>query len=232
MNIMRELVTLGNLGAGANGFSLIISLISLLLAFVLGQMAAWSYIYTHQGLSYSRAFVQSIVLLTMIVCMAMMVIGSNIVIAFGLIGALSVIRFRNILKDTRDTAFIFFALIMGMATGTGNYHLAVLGSITFCSVLLYLHWTGFGSRHTSDGFLRFQTKVGETGLRPINDLLNRYCRSSQLISQRFQESGGGEIAFRLVMRDPSRGDEMVDELQSLDGISNITFVLHEDQAEV
>ena len=232
MNIMRELVTIGQVGIGANGFNLTISLISLLLAFVLGQMAAWAYIYTHQGLSYSRAFVQSVVLLTMIVCMAMMVIGSNIVIAFGLIGALSVIRFRNILKDTRDTAFIFFALIMGMATGTGNYRLAVLGGITFCSVLLYLHWTGFGSRHTSDGFLRFQTQVGETGLRPVNALLQRYCRSTQLISQRFQESGVGEIAFRLAMRDPSRGDEMVDELQSLEGISNITFVLHEDQAEV
>lgn len=232
MNIMRELVTIGQVGIGGNGFNLTVSLISLLLAFVLGQMAAWSYIYTHQGLSYSRAFVQSVVLLTMIVCMAMMVIGSNIVIAFGLIGALSVIRFRNVLKDTRDTAFIFFALIMGMATGTANYKLAVLGGVVFCTVLFYLHWTGFGSRHTSDGFLRFQTRVGETGLQPVNELLYRYCRTSQLISQRFQESGVGEIAFRLAMRDPARGDEMVDELQALEGISNITFVLHEDQAEV
>ena len=104
------------------------AVIGLIMAFVLGQVAAWLYVYTHVGLSYSRAFVQSIIILTVVLCMGMMVIGNNIAIAFGLIGALAVIRFRNILKDTRDTAFIFFTLIVGLATGTGRYRLAILGT--------------------------------------------------------------------------------------------------------
>ncbi|MFP4380089.1 MAG: DUF4956 domain-containing protein [Candidatus Sumerlaeia bacterium] len=231
MNEMIERVIVGDI-AGVGRFDLYYALISLGLAFVLGQASAWMYIYTHQGLSYSRAFVQSIVLLTIIVTLAMMVIGSNIVIAFGLIGALSVIRFRNILKDTRDTAFVFFALIVGMAAGTRNYGLAVMGTIVFSMLLLYLHWTGFGSRNTGDGFLRFHLDAGSIPMQNIQSLLRRYCKSTQLMSQRFMESGAGEIAYRLNMRDPMKGDRMVEELRTLEGVSNITFVLHEEQAEV
>ena len=86
--------------------------LAMLLAFVLSQVIAWVYIYTHAGLSYSRAFVQSIILLSVIISVSMMVIGNSLAIAFGLIGALSVIRFRNVLKDTRDTSFIFAALVV------------------------------------------------------------------------------------------------------------------------
>ncbi len=203
-----------------------------LIAFCQGQILGWVYIYTHQGLSYSRAFVQSLVLLTMCVSLAMMVIGNNLAVAFGLIGALSVIRFRNVLKDTRDTAFIFIALTIGMATGTRIYVISGVGILVLSLVLLYLHWTSFGSRHTSDGFLRFTINKGEQTMSTVHALLHRYCRQAQLMSQRFQDNGFGEIAYRLVLRDPSRSDELVEQLESLSGVSKITFVLHEEQAEV
>src|SRR5690606_38981434 len=162
----------------------------------------------------------------------MMIIGSNIVIAFGLIGALAVIRFRNILKDTRDTAFIFFALVTGMATGTGSIHLALLGTIAFCMLLLYLRWTHFGQLTMGDGFVRIHLDSTLCKRANAQLVLNRYCRSTHLVSQRFQESGQGELAFRLIMRDPDRADDMVGELKQLEGISHVTFVLHEEQAQV
>jgi len=230
---MNSLFTLAGIGgAGLSTLNFERAMLGLLLAFVLGQLAAWVYIYTHAGISYSRTFVQSIVLLTIIVALAMMVIGNNIVIAFGLIGALAVIRFRNILKDTRDTAFIFFALVVGMATGTGSYPLAVFGTLLFCLILLYLHWSYFGSRHTGDGFVRFQIEVGKVSRGLLHAILNRYCRSIHLVSQRFQESNRGELAYRLTIRDPARADQLVDELQHVEGVSHVTFVLHEEQAEV
>ncbi len=231
---MSSILRLAGVGSGVSPVTLSFehAMLSLLLAFVLGQLAAWIYIYTHAGISYSRTFVQAIVLLTMIVALAMMVIGNNIVVAFGLIGALAVIRFRNILKDTRDTAFIFFALVVGMACGTGSYLLAVFGTCIFCLVLVYLHWSYFGSRHTGDGFVRFQIEVGKVGRAALQSVLNRYCRSTHLVSQRFRESGRGELAYRLTIRDPSRADQLVDELQHLAGVSHVTFVLHEEQAEI
>jgi len=204
----------------------------LLLAFVLGQLAAWVYVYTHSGLSYSRSFVQSIILLTVIVCLGMMVIGNNVVIAFGLIGALAVIRFRNILKDTRDTAFIFFALVVGMATGTGSYMLAVVGTLAFVAILLYLAWSGFGTRHSGDGYVRLQIDSVGDGHQRLREAIRQYCRSSHLVSQRLQESGVSEVAYRLTMRDPAQADEMIRDLRDIEGISKVSFVFQEEQIEV
>jgi hypothetical protein len=228
MDILNTLMS----GATANSTALDQVFLSLLLAFVLGQLAAWAYVYTHSGLSYSRSFVQSIILLTIIICMSMMVIGTSIVIAFGLIGALSVIRFRNILKDTRDTAFIFFALVIGMATGTGRFSIAILGTCVFCALLLYLHWSDFGHLHTGDGFLRFHVSPGEGSQEAPIPILARYCRSSHLVSQRFHETGHGELAYRLIMRDPGRADDFVNELRGAAGISQVTFVSHEERVQV
>jgi len=223
---------LGQAG-GLGGPRLEEAVLGLLLAFILGQLIAWVYIYTHHGLSYSRTFVQSIILVTLIVAMGMVVIGNNLIVAVGLIGALAVIRFRNILKDTRDTAFVFFGLILGMACGTGNYGLAILGTAVYVTVLMYLHWTSFGSRHFSDGFLRFQlasqSGVHLTDLQPV---LSRYCRRRTLVSQRIARGGEGEIAYRLTMRDPGRADQLVSELRGIEGIMNVTFVLQEEATEL
>lgn len=205
-------------------------LLGFLLAFIQAQLVAWIYIFTHTGLSYSRAFVQSIILITLIVCMAMIVIGNNIIIAVGLIGALAVIRFRNILKDTRDTSFIFMALILGMACGTGNFFYSVVGTIALTITLLYLHWTGFGSKHMSDGFIRFQVTGGIPST--LTKVLRRYCRSARLVSQRIGDAGAGEMSYRLVLRDPNRAPDLVNEMQTLAGVAKVTFILQEEQGEL
>ncbi|MFP6596796.1 MAG: DUF4956 domain-containing protein [Candidatus Hydrogenedentota bacterium] len=208
------------------------ALLALLMAFILGQLAAWLYIYTHAGLSYSRAFVQSIVLLTVVLCLGMMVIGNNIAIAFGLIGALAVIRFRNILKDTRDTSYIFFTLIIGLATGTHRFQLAILGSAVFCLVAIYLHWTQFGSRKTGDGFMRFRLHVDTFQEGLLQAIFKQYCRASFVVSQRFQETGEGELSYRIDLKNTRFANEFVRAVRELEGISNVSFVLQEDQGEL
>lgn len=230
MDFLQGLTVLGR--SGSNPLGIEEAALGLLLAFVLGQLVAGVYVYTHSGLSYSRAFVQSLVLLPLIIALGMMVIGNNIVIAFGLIGALAVIRFRNILKDTRDTVFVFWALVAGMGCGTQSYGLAVGGTVLFCAVTMYLHWTSFGSRHSCDGFMRFRLEDGEGRLGALQEILGRYCRSAQLMSQRFHEAGGTELAYRFTMRDPVHAERLVTELQGAQGVSNVTFVLHEEQSEV
>lgn len=217
---------------GVPGLSLERVALSMILAFILGQFTGWVYIYTHSGLSYSRNFVQSIILLTVIVSMAMLVIGNNVIVAFGLIGALAVIRFRNILKDTRDTAFIFFALITGIACGTFRYKLAILGTILFTVILLYLHLTSFGGRHLMDGFLQFHLKSRNGDLLAIQTLLKKYCRNVKLMSQRLQQEGMHEIAYNLSIKDPSSAEEMIDTLQKTQGVSEVNFIIHEEHVEV
>lgn len=207
-------------------------LLSLLLAFVLSQAAAWVYIYTHQGLSYSRNFVQSIITLSVILAIGLMVIGTNIAIAFGLVGALSVIRFRNILKDTRDTAFMFYALINSMACGTRHYGIAIIGTVTFCALTLYLHWSQFGRRRVGDAFLRFHWDLDKLQRDAWQPMLHRHCRITQLVSQRVHAEGNGEVAYRLLMRDPIQAEALVRDLRELVGIYDVTFVLQEEEAEI
>ena len=123
------------------------ALLSLLLAFVLGQVLAWVYYFTHSGLSYSKSFVQSLILITVVVAMVMSTIAGSFVTAVGLMGALSIIRFRNMIKDTRDIAFIFCALVIGMASGSQRCTIAIMCTIVLCAIILYLYLTDFGKHN-------------------------------------------------------------------------------------
>jgi hypothetical protein len=74
-------------------------------------------------------------MITMITTIVMVVIGSNISVSLGMVGALSIIRFRTAIKDPRDTAFIFWGIVSGLACGTQNYTIVIAGSIVICLVL-------------------------------------------------------------------------------------------------
>jgi len=209
-------------------------LLSLLLAFVLGQVIAWVYYLTHSGLSYSRTYVQSLVLVTIVVAMVMAVIGDNIIRAFGLMGALAIIRFRNVVKDTRDIVFIFCALVVGMAAGSQRYFIAILGTMMLGFIALYLHITGFGTHEPHNGFLRFSLK-GHIGPRhPVLSVLKKFCRNFTLIS--VEDSGFGssevEYAYQLMIRNAAKNEQMLGELEKVEGIGNINLTMQETLLEV
>jgi hypothetical protein len=174
-------------------FNLQTAMISLLLAFVLGQLLAWVYYYTHSGLSYSKSFVQSLILMTVIIAMVMSTIAGSFVTAVGLMGALSIIRFRNMIKDTRDIAFIFCALVIGMACGSMRFELAIMGTIVICLVILYLYYSDFGTHQPHNGFLRFSLDRHIGPEHPVPGILKRFCNHSNLISARhgLWHGGGG-----------------------------------------
>lgn len=101
----------------------------IILSFLLALVIGWVYQITYKGVAYTQSYVHTLVLLTMVVGVIMLVIGSNIARAFTLVGALSIVRFRNAIKDTRDVGFIFFAMAIGMACGTRFYLLAVAATL-------------------------------------------------------------------------------------------------------
>jgi len=231
MNELSELFDFSAFNAG--GPDLESALLALLVAFVLGQFIAWVYLLTHSGLSYSQSFSQALVLLTTIVCLVMMVIGSNVLTAFGLFGALAIIRFRNVLKDTRDTAFIFFALVLGIGTGSGRHLLATLGALVVSAIMVYLHATRFGARQRLDSYLRFLFDENGETLGVLAPILRRYCRSSRLVARRLMPGEQiGEVSYRLTLRDPARAGEMVAALKRTPGVSEVSLVVQEDQTEV
>ena len=209
-------------------------LLSMLLAFVLGQVLAWVYYFTHSGLSYSRNYVQSLVLVTIVVAMVMAVIGDNIIRAFGLMGALAIIRFRNVVKDTRDIIFIFCALVVGMAAGSQRYFIAVIGTVMLSLVAVYLHLSRFGTHRPHNGFLQF-TLPGHIGPKhPASRILKQFCSGFTLISAQDVGDGDGrvEYSYQLMVRNAEKNDAMLSAMESVEGIAKIGLTMQEQLLEV
>ena len=97
-----------------------------------------SYWYTHAGTAYSKKFNVSLVSLTILTATVMTVIGNNIALSLGMVGALSIVRFRTAIKDSRDTAYIFWTIIVGICCGVGDYLVAGVGTAMVFAVLLVL----------------------------------------------------------------------------------------------
>lgn len=209
-------------------------LLSVLLAFVLGQVIAWVYYFTHAGLSYSRAFVQSLVMVTVVVALIMTVIGNNVTRAFGLMGAMSIIRFRNVVKDTRDMLFIFCGLVIGMAAGTQAYTIAIIGAISVSLIFLYLHLSKFGMHKPHNGFLRFTMPTHIGPEHPLIRILRRFCSGFTLISA--QDAGYGseevEYAYQLMIRNADKNEQMLAEIEKIEGLTNISLTMQEVLLEV
>ena len=207
-------------------------LISLMLAFAVGQLVAWVYSRTHHGLSYSRAFTQSLVMLVLIAALVMFVIGNDVIAAFGLIGALAIIRFRNVLKDTRDTAFVFMSLVLGMAIGAGRHGIALVGGAFLLMTATWLHLIGFGARGDFDGHLSYSTRgLAGAVAAHVGEVMRAYCRKAVPVTVH-DSSGVIEHVLQVRLRDRSRGHEMLEHLRGLEGIDDVSLVLRDDHAEL
>jgi uncharacterized membrane protein YhiD involved in acid resistance len=97
-----------------------------------------SYWYTHVGTLYSKKFNVSLVTLTILTATVMTVIGNNVALSLGMVGALSIVRFRTAVKDSRDATYIFWAIIVGICCGVGDYLVAGVGSVVVFVVLLFM----------------------------------------------------------------------------------------------
>lgn len=207
--------------------------LGLLLAFVGGQTLAWVYMFTHTGLSYSRSFVASLVVLPVLVAGVMMVLSNNLVTAFGMMAVFAIVRFRNVLRDTLDTSYVLASLVIGMAAGTQRFPVAVVVTLILALVLFYLWITGFGSRHRYDLILNLNwtRTLGEIG--ELRSLLYRHSRRTFVASQRSNEAyGGTDLSYRLLLRDPSRIEELIREVQNLEGVARVTSLHAGDESEI
>ena len=208
-------------------------IMGLLLAFVCGHAIAWVYMFTHRGLSYSRSFVKSLVVIPTIVSMVMLVLSNNLVTAFGLMAIFAIVRFRNVLRDTLDTSFILSVIVVGMACGTLKFATAIAGCLMICLIMFYIRLTSFGTRHRYDTILNLHWERPAPEGRVLNDTLNRHSRRSRCVSERTGEGATGlDFSYRLLLRDPSRLEDLLSELRQLDGVSRVTGLKAEAESEV
>jgi len=199
-------------------------IVNILAALVIGGLLSVLYIKTHQGLSYSQSFAQTIVFITLIVAIVMMVIGGSLARAFALVGALSIIRFRTVLKDTKDLSYIFGALAMGMAAGTSSYFLAAFGTVSIAALALIMKKTNFGAIYKSDFILRFSfEKSGDS--QSYMNAINDFCKYSNILH--LEASGDGSnllLTFDVSLNDISSSSDLISRLGTLDDVSEVVLI--------
>lgn len=211
---------------------------ALLIAFIVGQLNAWCYMWTHRGVSYSRSFTQALVLVCIISALSIAVIRTNVFAAFGLLGGLAIIRFRTVVRDTRDSVYVLLSLVVGMAAGLEFYSAAILGTLLANLVSFYLFQTGFGSWHSLDSLLRFQTSAEMLDSDAFRSVLRQYCRNFAVISvdeAPFPEADGSRLsqcAYRIRLRNSQWAGELVAALKSAISISSVHFLVLQENEDV
>jgi len=221
----------GDYGAAPTNYTAL--LIALLLAFVCGHAIAWTYMLTHTGLSYSRSYVNTLIVMPVIVALVMLILANNLVLAFGLMAIFAMVRFRSILRDTLDTTYVLAVIVIGLACGTLKFTSAVVGCLATVGVMVYFWATAFGTRHRYDLIVNIQWVRSATELAELRQLLRRHSRASQCASQRSNEGYAGiDLSYRLLLRDPARSDELMAELRALKGVTRVSSLHAGDESEI
>jgi hypothetical protein len=207
-------------------------LLVLLLAFCIGHIVAWVYMWTHSGMSYSQMFTSSLLVMPVLVALVMVLLASNVLIALGLLAIFSMIRFRNVLKDTRDTTFVFWAIAEGVACGTQRFGIAVVSCVSLAIIFAYVRVTSFGGRHRYDVILSLEWAGGGDSQGIIRPILKRHSLHANLASQHDLEAEKVDLSYRLLLRDPSRSRELLQELELTEGVARVSLFHRADEAEV
>jgi hypothetical protein len=137
---------------------------------------AWTYEFTFEGLSYSRGFSHTIVLVCISAALLVLAMQHSLLAGLGLFGILSMIRFRSDLRTPRDLVFVMGSACTGVASGVGAITVATLGAVIFSGVTLYLYMGPFGSRVRFDGVLRFRVPMSPDVETELHRVLRSYCR--------------------------------------------------------
>jgi hypothetical protein len=184
---------------------------------ILSLLIAWVYRSTHHGLSYSQGFVASLIFASLVACGAIMVIGASIARAFGLVGALSIIRYRTVVKDTRDASFIFLALVTGFACGTANFLVGALTTAFVLIVALVIHRFRFGVLKEHDFVLTLAAGPAASHV-PV---LDRFCSRSTLLHVEPGATAAESIlTFDVSLKEGFTGIELVESLRSTAGVTS------------
>ena len=207
-------------------------LINLFLALASGLIIGIVYKATHRGLTYSQNFVVTLVLMCITVSAVMMVIGSNLARAFALVGALTIVRFRTVIKDTRDTAFVFFALTEGIASGTGNYLLSAISTAFISAVAIILYKTNFGSYMRSEYVIRFRFDR-DSGIEAVYAKLIREKTSRSALIH-IEPSDNGRyltLSYDITLKRGVTAASLVSAIEKTAGLDRVSLVSSMEDSE-
>ena len=199
------------------------------IAFFFGWVVALVYRGTHRLEPISPTFPRTLVLLSILIAMVTSVIGDNVARAFSLVGALSIVRFRTVVRDTQDTAFVIFAVVVGMAAGANHLWVAVVGIGVVTVAIFILRPRGQASVWTEDE-CNLSVRL-QTGLDPqqlVTPVFQKHLEQSQVLGVATAKQGTAlEVTYRVRFRQNSSPLQLVNELSRVEGVQNVE--VHQDE---
>jgi len=204
---------------------------NVLVALFCGIIIALLYKYTYKGLNYSSSFTISLILLTMITAIVIMVIGNNLARAFGMVGAMSIIRFRTAVKDAADIMFIFFALSIGLAAGVKLYSVAVFGTLMVGGVYLVITKFSFALPQNREFLIQITANSSSLPDNPFSSSLGTYCRKQKLVNIKTigdENSETTEFSYYINLKNEERGKDLISAIKKIPGVNSVNLFFDED----
>ncbi len=208
----------------ATGTPLAVAL-RLVAAMVFGAAVAFIYRRTRSENETSSSFTVTLVLLSILIAMVTQVIGDNVARAFSLVGALSIVRFRTVVRDTQDTAYVIFAVAVGMAVGASHPSVAVSG-VAIVGVAAWFMKSRGPEKSGVDAPYLLQVRVGlgHDAENLVRDPLAAHASARRLMSIGTARQGMAiEIAYETQLRSESSAGELVKELNRIEGVQSVTL---------
>jgi len=200
------------------------TLISLVLAAIMGLLISQLYRHTHRGLNYEHTFIAALVMLAPIVSVVMLYIRGDLVLSLGLIGSLSIVRFRTAIKDTRDMVFLFWVIAVGLGTGTYNWGVAVVSSLFILLLVAALYFVRYGHSPNTDFVLVLS---GKTPFKNdvSRDIIQRHSVDARLRSYEVQDTHW-ELVYELRLSELSSqsAETLITELKALPDVAEVSLL--------
>jgi hypothetical protein len=207
--------------------------LTIVLSFVLSFVVGLVYRATHKGVSYSQSYVQTLVLLGMVVGIVMLIVGSNIARAFTLVGALSIVRFRNAIKETRDVGFIFFVMAIGMACGTRFYLLAVVSTVVICVLIWAMYRYDFFANEAAPQLLKIRLPSDMPYATLFDSVFGRFVRRHDLIAMETVQAGTlTELVYSVEMKRGADVQAFLSEIGVLNQNNKVVLVTGQQEVDL
>jgi hypothetical protein len=199
-------------------------LISLCIAAFTGMLISQIYRSTHRGLNYEHTFMASLVLFPPIVTLVMLYIRGDLVLSLGLVGSLSIIRFRTVIKDTRDMVFLFWVIAIGLGAGTYNWGVVLISTLFIMIIVAVLYFIRYGHNPNRDFVLSISGQLPHADTETV-EVLKRHTEEARMRSYEVEEDRW-EIIYELRLLDQSSqaADSLIQELKAMPGINNVSLL--------
>ena len=198
-------------------------LFRLLAALVLGGLVAWIYRRTRKSTEVAASFPVTLVLLSVLIAMVTQVIGDNIARAFSLVGALSIVRFRTVVRDTQDTAYVIFAVVVGMAVGANDIWVSLIGiGVVGLAAFVMMTRPGLIASSQPAFLLSLRVGLGHDLDKLLGGTLDAHLQERELLSIATARQGVSlDVTYETRLRRDGSADELVKALNRVEGVQSV-----------